>query len=51
MPATLSFLHTSPIHIPTFDALIKDQAPDIPVPTSSAKIFSLKPATKASRPN
>ena len=31
MPATLSFLHTSPIHIPTFDALIKDQAPDIPV--------------------
>ena len=31
MPATLSFLHTSPIHIATFDALIKDQAPDIPV--------------------
>jgi hypothetical protein len=31
MPPTLTLLHTSPIHIPNFDALIKDQAPDIPV--------------------
>ncbi len=31
MPTTLSFLHTAPIHIPTFDTLIKDQAPAIPV--------------------
>ena len=31
MPDTLTFLHTSPIHITTFDAQIKDQAPDIPV--------------------
>jgi len=31
MPATPSFLLTSPIHILTFGALIKDKAPDIPV--------------------
>ena len=31
MPATLTLLPTSPIHIPTFDALIKDQASDIPI--------------------
>lgn len=31
MPPTLTLLHTSPIHIPTFETLIKDQAPDIPV--------------------
>ena len=30
MPPTLTFLHTSPVHIETFDALLKERAPDIP---------------------
>ena len=30
MPPTLTFLHTSPVHIKTFDALLKERAPDIP---------------------
>ena len=31
MPRTLTFLHTSPVLIPTFAALIKERAPDIPI--------------------
>jgi hypothetical protein len=27
---TLTFLHTSPVHIPTFDGLLEELAPDIP---------------------
>ncbi len=30
MERTLSFLHTSPVHIPTFRALLADLAPEIP---------------------
>ena len=30
MPPTLTFLHTSPVHIETFDALLKERAPDSP---------------------
>lgn len=30
MDHTLSFLHTSPVHVPTFHALLSDLAPDIP---------------------
>lgn len=30
MERTLSFLHTSPVHIPTFRALLPDLAPEIP---------------------
>lgn len=31
MQKSLTFLHTSPVHIPTFDQLLADLAPDIPV--------------------
>jgi hypothetical protein len=31
MEKTLTFLHTSPVHIPTFDGLLAEIAPDIPV--------------------
>lgn len=31
MDHTLSFLHTSPVHVQTFHALLADLAPDIPV--------------------
>ena len=30
MPPTLTFLHTSPVHIETFDALLNERAPDSP---------------------
>ena len=30
MPLTLTFLHTSPVHIKTFDARLKERAPDSP---------------------
>jgi hypothetical protein len=30
MPPTLTFLHTSPAHIETFDTLLKERAPEIP---------------------
>lgn len=31
MERTLTFLHTSPVHIPTFDDLLAEIAPDMPV--------------------
>jgi aspartate/glutamate racemase len=31
MNHTLAFLHTSPVHVSTFDALLSELAPDIPV--------------------
>jgi hypothetical protein len=31
MPATLTLLHTSPVHIATFDRLLAEVAPDVPV--------------------
>jgi hypothetical protein len=31
MPKTLTFLHTSPVHIATFDRLLGELAPDLPV--------------------
>ena len=31
MPKTLTFLHTSPVHMGTFDRLLAELAPDIPV--------------------
>lgn len=31
MKKTLTFLHTSPVHIPTFEGLLAEIAPDIPV--------------------
>lgn len=31
MKKTLTFLHTSPVHIPTFDGLLAEITPDIPV--------------------
>ena len=47
MPPTLTFLHTSPVHIETFDALLKSGRPTFLPCTSSVPTSSPKPAHRA----